>query len=504
MQGIAQKVLANPGRYSIQQLQQGVQTGTIPAYIAVPLIQEKVQQQKQMQMAQAMQAQQQPPVAQQVMSEAQGIEELPTNLPQEYAGGGIIAFDEGGEVPRFQFGGLNDPMGTGASAIVEAGGTGLPYVGRNLIERLFSAPDIPDWKKQLEMERILKEREGVAQPASAAQPAKSESLGLTGLKAAQDTNLGLRPNRVQQGITGAPKLKLPEGESYESMANRYYEDYGRQAERNESETENKINMARNRVQGKAFAGLEDLLKAEKEAEDSDKKQAASMALFKAGLKMLSGTSPFALANIGAGGAAGLEDYQAAMKDIKRAEKERQKQFAYIEQARRAEDIGDRDTEIKSIENARDRADTRARYIGEGIFKATGMDKAVALDMAKTQFGSDSDIFRTNLTGQYQLKAAELGRQNREGINLYQMARLRQEAEKRVDPDAVRAELAKQLKLSKVPPAGKDPSFDERFRAAYDNAINTHIDRYLGGSGAGGGGLKGSQNPYEGYKLVPSN
>ena len=55
MQGIAQKILANPGKYSIQQLRQGVERGIIPAYIAVPLIQEKVQQQKQMQMSQAMQ-----------------------------------------------------------------------------------------------------------------------------------------------------------------------------------------------------------------------------------------------------------------------------------------------------------------------------------------------------------------------------------------------------------------------------------------------------------------
>jgi hypothetical protein len=37
----------------------------------------------------------------------------------------------------------------------------------------------------------------------------------------------------------------------------------------ELEAENKINMARSRVQGKAFAGLEDLLKAEKEAEAAD-------------------------------------------------------------------------------------------------------------------------------------------------------------------------------------------------------------------------------------------
>jgi len=54
------------------------------------------------------QAPQGAPIAQQVMQQAaqeeqsQGLEALPSNLPQEYAGGGIIAFEEGGEVERYQ------------------------------------------------------------------------------------------------------------------------------------------------------------------------------------------------------------------------------------------------------------------------------------------------------------------------------------------------------------------------------------------------------------------
>ena len=102
MQGIAQKILENPGRYSVQELQQGVQHGIIPAYIAVPLIQEKVQQQKQMMLAQTMQQPQvqgQPPIAAQVMGEAQGLESMPTNLPQNYAGGGIVAFADNPDQP---------------------------------------------------------------------------------------------------------------------------------------------------------------------------------------------------------------------------------------------------------------------------------------------------------------------------------------------------------------------------------------------------------------------
>jgi hypothetical protein len=114
---IAQKILANPAKYSLQQLQQGVENGIIPAYIAIPLIQEKVQQEKMAQQSmQGMQdpqgQQQQMPLAQAVMQEAQGLSTLPTNLPQSYAGGGIVAFADGGDVERYQSGGASNKYET--------------------------------------------------------------------------------------------------------------------------------------------------------------------------------------------------------------------------------------------------------------------------------------------------------------------------------------------------------------------------------------------------------
>ena len=99
----------------------GVQSGAIQPYVGVPLIQEltkKITEVK-AKMAQSMagagmqqspQGQQapQPPIAQQVMAQAaqadqsQGVEALRSNLPQSYAGGGIIAFEDGGKVERYQ------------------------------------------------------------------------------------------------------------------------------------------------------------------------------------------------------------------------------------------------------------------------------------------------------------------------------------------------------------------------------------------------------------------
>lgn len=91
--------MANAEKLSPQQLQMAIQHGTIPSYIGIPLLQEKI---KQSQEAQALAAgQQKPPtIAQQVMQQAQaqqGVEGLPSGLPAEgMAGGGIVAFADGG------------------------------------------------------------------------------------------------------------------------------------------------------------------------------------------------------------------------------------------------------------------------------------------------------------------------------------------------------------------------------------------------------------------------
>ena len=93
-------------KLSVAQLQKAVQDGTLPAYVGVPLIQDKLQQEQAAKAAAAgmQQPQGQPPIAQQVMQAAQaqeaaqGIEAVPSNLPEQgFAGGGIVAFAAGGD-----------------------------------------------------------------------------------------------------------------------------------------------------------------------------------------------------------------------------------------------------------------------------------------------------------------------------------------------------------------------------------------------------------------------
>jgi hypothetical protein len=84
-------------KLSVPQIQQAIKDGTLPAYVGIPLMQEKM---KQSQPAQA--APEQPSIADQVMSQAnaseqRGIPQLQSNLPaQGMAGGGIVALAGGG------------------------------------------------------------------------------------------------------------------------------------------------------------------------------------------------------------------------------------------------------------------------------------------------------------------------------------------------------------------------------------------------------------------------
>lgn len=557
---IAQQVLANPGKYSIQQLQQGVKNGIIPAYIAVPLIQEKVNQQKQMQMAQAMQqppAQERPPVAQQVMEEARGLDALPTNLPTEYAGGGIVAFDEGGQVPRFQSQGLVQGYET-------------PYDRMNRINResglmlgqLFTAPStssqlgvnplvgarlpnesMEDFKRRVlqadtqvqqqraaqmnesreaERQRLLAERGGSLMPnrplvgttttavqqaspetpAPAAPPAPTtgEPQGIAAIAPQtrlDNSGLGLGGTSALGRGPGLgikqPKFAAPEGGSYKSEAESFYNKYGTEAAALDEKTDKAIKEANESVKGKAFEEYKKSLEQEAVQAGADKDQAKYMSLFKAGLAMMAGTSRHAFENIGKGAMVGTEDYQAAVKDLRKAERERRKEFAYIEQAQRAEALGDRDKAVANLERARERQDTRMRYIGEGIYKGTTLDKSQAYDIAKTQFASESDIFRTHLAGQYQVGAAGVSANARLAAILAAQGGRGQMNQKQVG-DALRelqtSPEAMEYKRKLIKEKGEKSANTPEFQAAMDKFVGGLFQKYYPGANVAGTGFSG--------------
>jgi hypothetical protein len=197
-------------KLSVPQLQQAIQSGSLPAYIGIPLIEQKTREKSQMTAAQQGQ-QPLPSVASQVLQQAeqqdQGIDQLPSNLPvaqdeeMGMAGGGIVAFADTGLVEG------QDPM-------------------------------VPS-------------------------PAVSQYGGIQAMS--------------------------PEGAA-------------------------------------KFAEYEGLLKDLRGKGGSEREQAKAMAIFQAGLGMMGGTSPNAFANIAAGAMPAVTQYQSALKDIRKEDRDTLKQL----------------------------------------------------------------------------------------------------------------------------------------------------------------------------------
>lgn len=416
---IAQSILANPSKYSLAQLTQGVQNGVIPAYIGVPIIQEKMQEQARMQAMGQGQDQgqgQQPPIAEQVLQQADaqtsqesGVNQLPSNLPESYAGGGIIAFNGTGTsfVPSPEFGGytpeaLQPPTRTGRSqeeveAIVQAlraqGKTiGLPQI-MDIQEGRLSAPTAPAV---------------VPTPTPAATPVVT-APGINTLIPPRLTPAAGAPTALGQGPLAMPKPPKP-AQSMEDLTRTEFERLGQRSDRRTSDLLEA--QAKNKMEGKPFDSLKKTLEDEAKQAGVEKSDAKAMAIFKAGLAMMSGTSRHALENIGKGAMTGAEDYQKAAADLKKADKERQKQLAAIDEARRAEDRDDMKTRNAQL----DKASTAAQRMDElginAIVNATGKDRDSATEIWKTEYGGAKAIEAAKISAGATMGAAQVGAASR--------------------------------------------------------------------------------------------
>lgn len=147
-------------------------------------------------------------------------------------------------------------------------------------------------------------------------------------------------------------------------------------------------------QGKAYEGLEALLKKEEEGAKGELEQSKAMAILNAGLAMMAGSSPRALENIGKGAMVGTGQYADAIKDFKKSAKERQRAMADIEQARRAEARADEEA-MQKFEDSADARLANARKFGISALMEAGVKNAdIASKIYTTQVEQQGATQRT--------------------------------------------------------------------------------------------------------------
>lgn len=359
---------------------------------------------KQMRQGAQMQAPQQPKVVDQElaqmaqpMPEDTGIGQLPAPNMQSMAEGGIVAFANEGYVdPAFtygisEYGGLSplDFPTPGSEkarrlekerqknmALARAQGENLrptPAIDPRLlgatppdqtVGALPAAPGLPPAPPPPPPPSVTTTKPAAPAPAPAAKPA-------AGLPALNTKPMSAEDAAKQAAALGDDKEVRKELQDY--------------VDRQKKIGEEAVGSFEKGIAGlpEAYKKYEERLQKEEADAATDKDKAMGMSIFKAGLAMMAGTSQNAFENIGKGALAGLDDYQTALKDFKKAQRERDKAFADIEQARLADQRGDLKTKLELENRAADRNSAAEGKMVDGIAKLFDTNKTNARGIYQT-------------------------------------------------------------------------------------------------------------------------
>lgn len=425
MIGSALSRLDTAEKLSIPQLQQAIQSGSIPAYMGVPLLEEKIAFEQRMRSAAAarMAQGQQPTIAEQVMDQAQmadqqmmdegGIDQLPIEAP-EFAGGGIVAFEDGGQVQRFQNQGLVDsspagrfmsrefagPMARGAdiqeremlkSRIISELGPRSGLAGLFMSQSDEARQAAKDVMQRLdtmsvdEMRSVL-EGQPVSTPTPAPAPQGIEAarpqeprtdlrapVQMIGgrpvpIDAKTGEELGIAPDMTEKpSALEGPAVSKPRGmSSIIGEATRMTDALGlgpKEGERAPTIEEASKQTTELLEKSGYDEGLlkrmgQDIAK-QREGLDADRSEAKAYRLIEAGLGIMSGTSANAFENIGKGATPALKGLSSDLKEIKKAEREYQlaEQNLLLKQNEAA--MGKAKVTQATIDKAQDRLDKKA-------------------------------------------------------------------------------------------------------------------------------------------------
>jgi hypothetical protein len=347
-----------------------------------------------------MQAPQQPKVVDQEiagmaqpMPEDTGIGQLPAPNMQGMAEGGIVAFANEGYVdPAFTYG-IDSEFG-GLSPMQKAPLTPAQLARIKL-------------EKEREKNMAMSRAEGVnLRPTAATDPRllgatpPSQTVGtlpaipgLPGTVPPAVTTTKPSAPAVAKPAVGLPALNTKPMTAKEAMA--AAEEFGNNKNVRE-ELQGYVNRQKDigtaavgsferGIAGlpQAYKQYEERLQKEEAEAATDKNKALGMSIFKAGLAMMSGTSQNAFENIGKGAMVGLEDQQAALKDFKKAQRERDKALGDIEAARLADKRGDLKTKLELESRAADRNAAAEGKMVDGIAELFRTDKTNARGIYQT-------------------------------------------------------------------------------------------------------------------------
>lgn len=285
---------------------------------------------------------------------------------ESYANGGIVAFDDGGEVNHYAEGGEVQHFVEGGTSRLGRWWEGYKQRGQeNLaledeIQRLQNEyysltidplkktlPGQPEAaaQRQAEIKQRINELKAAKSGAVSKAPTTVPGANVMGSQAAADKMFGTQYDPSQSiGYKGAPAKEAPSaaiGSAYNNERVQSIGDYAK-------ELQDFLGPDKN-----AALQRERLAKMDSRVARMDE-QAPWLALLEAGLGTMAGTSPFALTNIGAGAQMGVKSYANAQDRLAALEERRMILATNMDQAERREKLAVAEFGAKSKEAAQER------------------------------------------------------------------------------------------------------------------------------------------------------
>jgi hypothetical protein len=353
-------------KLSVPQLQQAIQSGSLPAYIGIPLIEQKNKERSQMMAAQGGEQKPQSVAAgilQQAEQPTSGIDQLPSNLPtddvQGMAEGGIVAFAGGdlvdeeslstqAEADRAYLKDMYNKFGAGIADVATIPFRALGSTG-NLINRGLRAtgldvPNIPG-KYTLDSEQSMTPfYDDIRKTAGETALPQPKAPKADTAKANTGKNLS---------TTTAPNKAAPVKPALEQV---------------DAKTIAKEESALDKYARMLMGSTED--------NKAQREDAKNMAILQAGLAIAGGNSPNAFQNISAGALPATQQYQQQMSQLRRDDRGNIKELANMELGRQKLSVEEqRHKDQMAI--AKMQVDAmRDRYSGAG---EAGLNKSLAAE-----------------------------------------------------------------------------------------------------------------------------
>jgi hypothetical protein len=258
------------------------------------------------------------------MPEMAGLESLPAGNVGEYAGGGIVAFDDGGEVPGYKAGDLIDPEFRGGDPDKKA----RLQILRDELATAQGKLANPNLSKD-DRSRVQSDIDAINREiASAGRSAKTSTAGFGDVtKIPQgDPRIAAQRDAMSLPAINPPTQDTPSSEDLVSKATGVAEQiYPKGEIPRELSIKDAFNLS-NQALTEAGADLDFYTKQDKDLEKEgatfakDREEAKTFRILQAAAGVLSGTSPFASVNIGKGVAPAVEGLASDLKDFNKNER----------------------------------------------------------------------------------------------------------------------------------------------------------------------------------------